>query len=156
MLDLPDPSAPTLNEQKKWVKAELVKVNHLRNCLLCHSASFSAEDLVRGPIPTPGQPLPRVYYDRVRGDAVRADVTYLRQDFSLIEAVKDHGPWPLGQRFDYFVRSRELTELEVADMVASDAFPPPSYPQRAAVARALEKLAGSDGGRPIQKVGLGP
>ena len=156
MLHLPDPSAPALNEQKKWVKAELVKVNHLRNCLLCHPSSSTAEDLVRAPIPVRDRPLPAVYYDRIRGEAVHADVTYFRQDFSLMEAVKDHGPWPLGQRFDYLVRRRPLTDQELIDMADSAGKSARSYPQRAAVLSALEKLTRPDNARPIDKVGLGP
>jgi hypothetical protein len=35
-----------------------VRINHLGNCLLCHSPSTSRADLVRGAVPTPGQPLP--------------------------------------------------------------------------------------------------
>ena len=45
-----------------WVVDELVKVNHLRNCTLCHPASTNTSDPLRGPIPQPGRPLPRVYY----------------------------------------------------------------------------------------------
>ena len=120
MLDLPDPAAPALDEHKKWVKAEVVKVNHLRNCLLCHAPSSSERDLIRGFVPKPNVPLPASYEER-GGAFVRADVTYLRQDFSLIEAVKDHGKWPLGQRFDYLVRRRPLTDEELIDMVDSDA-----------------------------------
>ena len=37
---------------------ELVRVNHLANCLLCHAPSFQRGDLVRGAVPTPGLPLP--------------------------------------------------------------------------------------------------
>ena len=154
MLDLPDPSGPVLSDNKKWVKTELVKVNHLRNCLLCHAPSSSAQDRIRGFVPKPGEELPPGYYEERGGDFVRADVTYLRQDFSLIEAVKDHGKWPLGQRFDYLVRRRPLTDEELIDLVDSDA-PPRTYPQREAVRFALEKLTAPEG-RPVDKVGLGP
>lgn len=154
MADLPDPAAPSLNEQKRWVKADLVKVNHLRNCLLCHSPSSSPRDPVRGFVPKIGEALPPSYYAQPEGDFVRADVTYIRQDFSLIEAVKDPGLWPRMQRFDYVVRRRPLTDQELIDMVYSDA-PSRNYPQREAVKFALEKLTAPEG-RPVDKVGLGP
>src|SRR5207244_7009209 len=45
---------------------------------------------------------------------VRIDVTYLRQDFSVKQPVADAAPWPEMQRFDFLVRTRELTEEEAA------------------------------------------
>ena len=156
MLDLPAPTAPTLNENKKWVVAEVVKVNHLRNCLLCHAPSLSEKDPMCAAVPKPGQELPPVYRGVRDGDVIRADVTYLRQDFSLLQTVADPGPWPVQQRFDYLVRRRELTDQEVIDMVDAGAAPSLSYPQRAAVLHALEKLANADDNWPIEKVGLGP
>jgi hypothetical protein len=43
---------------------------------------------------------------------VRVDVTYLRQIFSVMQAVDDANPWPERQRFDFLVRTRQLTEEE--------------------------------------------
>jgi hypothetical protein len=146
MLDLPDPSAPTWEEKKGWSKAEVVKVNHLRNCLLCHSASTDTSDSVRGFIPKPGEEIPVVYYAQQKGDFVRADVTYIQQDFSVMEPVKDHGKWPLMQRFDYVVQRRPLTDQEVVDMADGSAEPPRFYPQREAVLSTLRKLTGADAG----------
>jgi len=40
------------------------------------------------------------------------DVTYLRQDFSLLQPVADADPWPQMQRFDFLVRTRTLSEEE--------------------------------------------
>jgi hypothetical protein len=98
-----------------WVVDELVKVNHLRNCVMCHAVSHDPNDPMRGPIPTPGQKLPQVYYsERSRGDFVRADVVYLRQDFSVMLPVEDADPWPVMQRFDFFVRTRPATAEELA------------------------------------------
>src|SRR5207245_10994561 len=37
---------------------------------------------------------------------------YLRQDFSMFQAVADANPWPEMQRFDFLVRTRVLTEKE--------------------------------------------
>src|SRR5262249_55061221 len=39
MLDEPDPNAPFVNERGHWAVRELTRVNHLRNCLLCHAPS---------------------------------------------------------------------------------------------------------------------
>ncbi len=146
MLDLPDPSAPVYDENRGWVKAELVKVNHLSNCLLCHAPSTDEKDHVRGFIPKPGEPIPLLYYEQPKGDFVRADVTYLRQDFSVMEPVKDHGKWPAMQRYDYLVRRRPLTDQEMIDL--ADLGPPSadSYPQREAVLSALRGLTGMDVG----------
>src|SRR5262249_3333853 len=44
LLDQPDPEAPFQNEKGEWVVAEMVRINHLRNCLLCHDPSTSKED----------------------------------------------------------------------------------------------------------------
>ena len=110
LLDEPDPSEPFAAEDGTLQKTELVRVNHLRNCLLCHPRSGSPSDQVRGAVPTPGQPLPQLYYQSSTRDAVRAEVTYLRQDFSVMQLVSDRGPWPEMQRFDFLVRTRTLTE----------------------------------------------
>ncbi|HEY7330559.1 MAG TPA: hypothetical protein VH592_23165 [Gemmataceae bacterium] len=148
MLDQPDPCAPVRNKNDKWVVAEVVKINHLRNCLLCHAPSTDRKDPLRAIVPTPGQPLPRVYYDTGRGDFVRADVTYLRQDFSLIERVAKPEKWPEWQRFDYVVRKRELTADELATHEKKRLGEPAatSYPQREAVLFALRELTGQDAG----------
>ena len=109
LLDKPDPLAPTQDKNQKWHVAELVRVNHFGNCLLCHAPSSASEDPVRGLIPSRSAPIPPVqYYDSRSGNFVRADVTYLRQDFSVVLPVKDHGKWPQYQRFDFLVRQSEL------------------------------------------------
>jgi hypothetical protein len=114
MLERPDPCRP-YQEGKKWYVRELVRVNHLRNCLLCHPPSIDPADVVPGPIPTPGERLPRSYSGRSTEQAVRADIVYLRQDFSAMHPVADAKPWPDEQRFDYLVRTRELTAAEVRE-----------------------------------------
>jgi hypothetical protein len=147
MLDEPDPGAPALNKDNKWFVSEMVRVNHLRNCLLCHAPSFAPDDPVRGLVPTPGEPLPQGYNASRRGNFVRADITYLRQDFSAIQPVPDHGRWPTYQRFDYLVRTRELTaEERAAEDRRKEQPRPVSYPQRNAVLFALRELTGVDAG----------
>jgi hypothetical protein len=160
LLDKPDPRAPFRNREGRWVQPELVRINHLRNCLLCHAPSFDRKDRVRGLVPEPGKPLREEYYESSQGTFVRADVTYLRQDFSVLQFVADHDRWPSHQRFDYLVRTRELTPRERAALPdasagdgpgdsrkkGADRVPPPSYPQREAVLFALRELTGEDAG----------
>lgn len=131
MLDEPDPRAPfevkKVGEEPKTVVRELVRVNHQRNCMLCHAPvgevtndlARSLRDVPIGPVTAAGDPLPsgpsRMYYAPLKGiTVVRADVTYLRQDFSVRQKVEDAGKWPEMQRFDFFVRLTELTEKEAA------------------------------------------
>jgi hypothetical protein len=146
LLDQPDPCTPVRKGSDRWAVAELVRVNHLGNCLLCHAPSFDKSDLVRGPVPMPGRPLPRVYYEEQRGSFVRADVTYLQQDFSVMQPVADAKPWPAVQRFDYLVRQRPLTATEAAQWAEAKTAPK-SYPQREAVLFALRELTGLDAGK---------
>src|SRR5262249_39514135 len=130
MLEEPDPRAPVVKEvegKNVTFVRELVRINHLRNCMLCHPAAHASDfpeaksDLsgisqvfLVGIVPIPGVETPTGYgslappVDRV----VRADATYLRQDFSLLEKVTDAAPWPEIQRFDYLVRNRVLTSGE--------------------------------------------
>lgn len=145
LLDEPDPQAPYRDAGGQWFVPELVRVNHLRNCLLCHAPSSDPnKDLVRGMVPTPGQPLPEAYYESRGGTFIRADVTYLRQDFSAVQMVDYAAPWPTFQRFDYLVRARKLTDQEVADRGLE--YWNSTYPQREAVLHALRELSGRDAG----------
>lgn len=148
LLDQPDPCRPLRNERGKWTVPELVRFNHLRNCQLCHAPSFDRDDPIRGLIPTPGQPIPEVYYDFEKGNFVRADFVYLRQEFSVSLPVKDHGVWPSMQRFDYLVRQRELSdeEAEVMLNLRRREGDRAGYPQRYAVLAALRGLTERDGG----------
>jgi hypothetical protein len=142
LVDLPDPSAPTYDPSKKaWFKPELTRVNHLSNCLLCHAASTTFHDPVRGVIPDPSKPLPEGYYQPSSGPAVRADVVYLRQDFSVEQCVAEPKEWPVFQRFDYFVRRVEVPAKEAIAM--ADAARGRDYPQRQAVLFAIHELSGA-------------
>lgn len=144
LLDRPDPSLPRLDRRtRKPVVRELVRLNHMRNCLLCHAPSANDKDgLVRGLVPTPGQPLPRLYYSGQSGDFVRADTTFLRQDFSANLPVAAAAPWPKEQRFDFIARLRPAKPDEMAEIAAK----PANYPQRDAVLYALRGLTAKDGG----------
>jgi hypothetical protein len=111
LLERPDPRAPyhKPGSSRSYVR-ELVRVNHLQNCLLCHPASFDVKDKVRGLVPETHlaiDSVPSRYYAPQPGRTfVRADVTYLKQDFSVMLEVANPGLWPRMQRFDFFVRER--------------------------------------------------
>lgn len=144
LLDQPNPSVPVLEgKTKKPAVRELVRLNHMRNCFLCHAPSANDKDgLVRGLAPTPGQPLPRLYYAGQTGNFVRADIAFLRQDFSVNLPVKAAAPWPDEQRFDFVTRVRPLEPNEMPEIAAKTS----NYPQREAVQYALRGLTGKDGG----------
>ncbi|HEV3385529.1 MAG TPA: hypothetical protein VG097_11995 [Gemmata sp.] len=108
--DRPEPSAPFRmelpNQSGGTFRLEVVRVNHSRNCITCHAQSFQQHDLVRAAIPDPERSLPPsltpAYYSG-SNEFVRADVTYLRQDFSVVQPVANPGKWSALQRYDYFV-----------------------------------------------------
>jgi hypothetical protein len=144
------PTAPrtlpvSLSQVGATYRWEVVRVNHPKNCVLCHTPSFQQADLVRGAVPDPRQPLPPpttpAYYER-GGQFVTADTTYLRQDFSVVQPVIDSGNWPKHQRFDYFVTLRKVDSQPAVE-------PSPDSPYRKAVGFALRELSGHD---PEQKV----
>jgi hypothetical protein len=151
LLEEPDPRAPTVavvNKHKVPVQRELVRINHHRNCVLCHAPAERERVpamVVTAEVPRPDQPLrsPGEGYLSANPDVlVRLDVTYLRQDFSLLRPVKDAHPWPEMQRFDYLVRTRVLSREEEA------AFPRPApdtlNPYQRASLAALRELTGRD------------
>src|SRR5262249_52514970 len=116
ILDEPDPRTPVkkkIKGKQVSVVRELVRINHHRNCLLCHAPAQPGKpsaEITLGDVPVPGEPLPspeRGYRGGVPELQVRIDVTYLRQDFSLLLPVADAHPWPAMQRFDFMVRTRE-------------------------------------------------
>ena len=137
LLNRPDPRAP----QRKGadiVKRELVAINHMKNCTLCHADSQNPEDSGRGLIPVWGNRLSERYYQAPRGAMVRADVTYLRQDFSVIQPVKDAAPWPENQRFDYVVRETKVSHAEGLAITDKLSQQPNQY--HAAIVKALRLL----------------
>jgi hypothetical protein len=127
VLDAPDPRGPTTElvaGREEVVAHELVRVNHSHNCLLCHApaerGTTPPETLV-AEVPVPTEPLPRGGYDQSESNLlVRVDVTYLRPDFSAMQAVTDWTAeaWLKKQRFDFLVRRRVLTTAEAADLRA--------------------------------------
>jgi hypothetical protein len=147
------PFAKRVGGKRVWFTRELVRVNHLRNCLLCHAPSRSEADPARGQVPTPGEPIPSggQYESGSAGTFVRADITYLRQDFSVRQQVAEpdevaDGDWPAVQRFDFLVRTRPLTRAELAGHRLRAALAPPGSDQRQAILFALRELTGKDFG----------
>lgn len=155
VLDGPDPRAPVeKTEGGRSVSEvhELVRVNHHRSCLLCHSPGNSpgvSPETLTAAVPVPSDPLPDPadgYQTSSPDVAVRIDVTYLRPDFSVRQPVADAAPWPEMQRFDFLVRTRSVSADEAtATRTALAAGEPgtPSPYQRFALA-ALRDLTGRD------------
>jgi hypothetical protein len=208
MLDENDPRAPhkkEIDKKEVTVMREVVKINHHRNCLMCHapgqavsaqpmapsaapvlrsstiqrpSASGQTEFVVtqvvaepetgplppppsgtpgpgpggpseiipQGAIPIPGEPMPSpsTGYQSSHPDIlVRIDVTYLRQDFSLMLPVKDAQPWPEMQRFDFLVRDRWLTDKE-AKTIRTALEKSGTSPYRQVAHESLRGLTGQD------------
>jgi hypothetical protein len=168
MLDEPDPDIPFREGGKPKIR-ELVRINHHRNCFLCHAPSFSARDLIRGRVPSPDQPLPDLFGDdyvaqfarlvkaklklevaalpesslrRANGTFIRADITFLRQDFSALLPVEKPGAWPAKQRFDFLVRVRELKKGEMTSRLPRSTRPASEY--KRAILFALRELTGLD------------
>jgi hypothetical protein len=128
---------------------ELVRINHVQNCLLCHAASVKSTDFVRAIVPNPDLPPPRSrkvappYYGGSSGVFARADVTYLKQDFSVVHTVSNPGKRSPLQRFDYLVRTRFATsgEREIEPHRRS------VHARIDAIIFALRELTGEDHGR---------
>jgi len=157
LLEAPPPGAP-FQKGEKWHRRELVRVNHLSNCFLCHPPSDHGpkdrgRDALIAPVPVPGKYLPEVYDERrLRSPewGARADIVYLRQDFSVMHKVKKekNDPWPEMQRFDYLVRLRGLTLQELREV--NDPGDPAGkaaagYPQLWAVRDAIAGLSARKG-----------
>ncbi len=120
MLDEPDPRLPVSRsvggKEVQEVK-QMVRLNHHQNCLVCHPAADSTTppEAVTAPVPVPGQPLSgfKEGYGQSQPDIlVRVDVTYLRQDFSMMMPVLNTAPWPAVQRFDFVARTVPVTAAQ--------------------------------------------
>jgi hypothetical protein len=129
------------------VADEVVRINHHRNCLLCHAPAVEGKtpkEALTAEIPLPSERLRDgiKYYKRPQASPrrdllVRIDVTYLRPDFSAVQPVYDSSAWRKMQRFDFVVRKRVLTPDEARDLrkrLSGES------PYRVAVALALRQL----------------
>jgi hypothetical protein len=151
LLDEPEPGEPKPKEsggKQVFTVRELVRINHPRNCLLCHAPNDNAG--VTGPVPLPSEPLPpRPHYSPSSSKFfVRADVTYLRQDFSVLLPVENADPWPKMQRFDFLVRTRVLTDDDAKAHAEAIRKRPADYvsPYHRIIHAALRELTGRDAG----------
>jgi hypothetical protein len=147
LLKEPSPNLP-FKKDKNYAIREVVRISHLSNCMVCHSPSLAKDDLVRGRVPMPGEDPPPLYYQARTGIFVRADITFLRQDFSVVQPVTNSGKWPGNQRFDYILRERPLTKQEQKTFLKleKDQKLPKAYPQRDAVLFALRQVTKKDAG----------
>ncbi len=138
LLRAPSPNSPYKNKQGKYVRRQLVAVNHMKNCMLCHAPSYSSRDRGRAIVPEWNRPVPPSYYHPGSSPSrlvARADITYLRQDFSVMQPVEKHNHWPKNQRFDYVVR-----EAPVAGEDAGRSRQVATQSYRDAIVFALQKL----------------
>jgi hypothetical protein len=156
VLEKPDPRAPQTQERdgkKVAVVRELVRLNHHHNCLLCHAPAPATRDNITkeeaaslegltAQVPVPSESMVAYYRPSNPDILVRFDVTYLRQDFSMKIKVANADPWPEMQRFDFLVRTREVSETEASAL--RDLLPAAS-PYRSAARAALSALRGLTG-----------
>ena len=154
-----DPVETTMNDQKVNVVREVVRINHHRNCLLCHPPSQTGNTQeVPGVIPIPGNPFPsspREAYGNAQSHGepmVRADTTYLRQDFSVMMPVENAAPWPELQRFDFLVRTRTLEGKDLAALQQKVRARAADYlsENHKVVVRVLSELSGQQNVAPTQ------
>jgi hypothetical protein len=165
LLTQPDPAAPAPGPGGRLFVREIVRANHQANCVLCHPPSMTGNDSVIGIDPVLVTPpsargsggggygrSPVLFGGGSRQTpatslVIRADVTFLRQDFSSLLAVAPGagGAAPARLRFDYVVRTRYLTKKDRAQPLISTG-EDPDHPQRQAVLFALRELTGRDAG----------
>lgn len=155
LLDKPDPASPYATRSGTAVH-ELVRVNHAQNCLLCHVPATGRDPVTdvdpftRRPSQTynVGYGGPRIpggsggaWANRV---LIRADVQFLRQDFSVTLPPGDSPSAASGLRFDFLVRTRPVTPAESRESKHRPDVP--AYPQREATLYALRGVTGQDAG----------
>jgi HEAT repeat protein len=167
LLKEPDPAALRKLPRGGYVVQEVVRTNHRANCLLCHPPALTGNEPVQGLDPINTVPAKSAGSGAAGGTGawsgggsggtsggknrvplvIRADITFLRQDFSVqlpeVKLPAVQGAIP-SLRFDFFVRTRRLTKSEVARL--NEPQGEASYPQREAVLFALRELTGRDAG----------
>jgi HEAT repeat protein len=158
LLKKPDPALPAVATGSRPYLRELVQIDHSANCMMCHAPSASGADPARGPVPGliavggGGGGGGGRWSGGGGGGAsvnsffVRADVAYLRQDFSVSQPVTNP---TIGleaiSRFDYLVRLRPAKAQELVSR-QTQSKKSASYPQRESVLFALRELTGKDVG----------
>jgi hypothetical protein len=122
--------------------------------LLCHPPSVTGQpNEVPGVIPIPSVPFstsPKEAYGRAQSSGepmVRADTTYLRQDFSVLMPVVNATPWPDMQRFDFLVRTRVVDGEELKALAEKVKARPADFvsENHKAAADALRRITGQNG-----------
>jgi hypothetical protein len=161
VLNRPDPRVPQtrlVNGKPRTFVRELVRINHLHNCVLCHApaapsnpqdavalADRTPEDDCTAQVTIPGEAIRQYYRQTIPDLLVRFDVAYLRQDFSVNLPVEKAHPWPRMQRYDFVVRTREVNEQEArawGELLPAEAASPYHRAALAAIAELSERGAG--------------
>jgi HEAT repeat protein len=154
LLNQPDPSAPFTGTRGGQYQRQLVRINHVGNCMMCHAAAMTMQEPVLGIAPgTSRRVTPGGWGGGGGGGSaqtapfwVRADVTFFRQDFSeSIHAGQRGVVTQPTVRFDYLVRTRQLSAKE-AQKQQSQHDGQAGYEQRDAVLFALSELTGKNVG----------
>lgn len=161
VLDEPDPRAPVIpNDGCTPVVREVVRLNHQKNCILCHAPATSdpgfnkagiSGDFLSAPVPVPSlDQAPQPFGYGFQGPSLspdiflRIDVTYLRQDFSLMQRCLDDQGKQTDERFDFLVRTRAASPKDVSDHQAWARHQGATYqsPYHKAAHLALRELTG--------------
>src|SRR5439155_15073403 len=148
LLRQPDPALPVLLHRQCAIIRDVVRANHLNNCLLCHPPAATAVEPVLGLDPvvsipvSPGlaavvnrlqrTPGSHGYGNQSSGPTsipllIRGDITFLRQDFSVKQPVNLQTSTGTA-RFDYVVRTRYFPVAEAQRLIVQLGDKP--YPQR--------------------------
>jgi len=150
LLGEPDPRAPITrdeNGKKTFVVREMVRINHHRNCLLCHAPTGAnmPKSVLIAQAPLPDAP-PGTYCSIQPRQMIRLDVTYLRQDFSAMLPAQHPTQSIKTERFDFLVRERVLSETEAAEFrkALEDEDSGKLAPHRAVALAALRQIRGKD------------
>ena len=156
LLDGPDPRTPYAKGvgPARFVK-EVVRINHKLNCLMCHPPSLRETDPARAAIPAPddGSDSQGGMGSGYGGSSgffsqpntfVRVDITYLKQDYSVLVRAPESGSLWREHRYDLFVRERFATSEDFA--AAATRRKTGHTGQQRAAAFALRELTGQAAG----------
>jgi HEAT repeat protein len=156
MLDRVDPGVPRPTSGNRLIVHEIVAIKHLANCLMCHPPSPTARSPVPGIVPevtlrginTSGYGSNTHSRFSESPLWIRADVTYLRQDFAVMQAVQTLPGTSVTNdfRFDYLVRTRTISSKTLNELRNLPKKGELSE-QRQALLFALRELTGSDRGQ---------
>jgi hypothetical protein len=160
-LDEPNPADVYIAHNRGGFQRELIRTSHMANCLLCHPPSVNGNDGVVAEDPTvtirTNNPKSRTatvgldYYGKPSIHhrdplIIRGDITFIRQDFSVMQAELQAGTTlPAQMRFDYLVRMKWLPEKKAREL-KTKLDGQSTYPQRESVLFALRELTGQDAG----------